>query len=47
MEGMRMFYCERCGDADCCERLDLETEPVLCDKCYEKALANGERKDEE
>jgi hypothetical protein len=29
-----MFYCERCEDADCCERLDLPTEPVLCDKCY-------------
>ncbi len=42
-----MFYCERCGDADCCERLDLQSEPVLCDECYEKALDNGERKDEE
>ena len=31
-----MFYCERCGDADCCERLDLQTEPVLCDACYKK-----------
>ena len=42
-----MFYCERCGDADCCERLDLITEPVLCDKCYEKALADGERREGE
>lgn len=42
-----MFYCERCGDADCCERLDLVTEPVLCDKCYEKALDNGERREGE
>ena len=41
-----MFYCERCGNAEgerCCERLDLITEPVLCDECYEKALANGEK----
>ena len=45
MDGvMEMFYCERCGDSDCCERLDLKTEPVLCDECYKKALANGERK---
>ena len=32
-----MFYCERCGEADCCERFDLPTEPVLCDACYENA----------
>ena len=32
-----MFYCERCGEADCCERFDLPTEPVLCDACYKKA----------
>ena len=43
---MGMFYCERCGEYDCCERLDLPTEPVLCDKCYEKALANGERRED-
>ena len=29
-----MFYCENCGDPDCCERLDLWEEPVLCDECY-------------
>ena len=29
-----MFYCEWCGDADCCERLDLREEPILCDECY-------------
>lgn len=34
---MGMFYCERCGKDDCCERFDLPYEPVLCDACYEKA----------
>lgn len=28
-----MFYCELCGDTDCCERTDLIGEPVLCDRC--------------
>ena len=32
-----MWYCDRCGDGDCCERTDIEGEPVLCDKCYEEA----------
>lgn len=30
-----MFFCEKCGDSDCCERTDLPEEPVLCDSCYE------------
>ena len=30
-----MFYCDRCGDTDCCERCDLLNEPVLCDSCYD------------
>ena len=42
-----MIFCERCGDADCCERLDILTEPILCDKCYEEAVENGERIEEE
>lgn len=29
-----MFYCEKCGCADACERTDLVDEPVLCDNCY-------------
>lgn len=29
-----MFYCEICGSADCCERTDLDGEPILCDDCY-------------
>lgn len=29
-----MIECEWCGDPDCCERLDLEWEPILCDECY-------------
>lgn len=29
-----MFYCDRCGSGDCCERADLKGEPVLCDNCY-------------
>lgn len=29
-----MFFCERCGNGDCCERTDLVSEPVLCDDCY-------------
>ena len=33
-----MFYCEKCGDTDCCERTGLLGEPVLCDKCHEKAV---------
>lgn len=29
-----MLECEWCGDPDCCERLDLEWEPILCNECY-------------
>lgn len=29
-----MFYCDVCGNTNCCERCDLPNEPVLCDKCY-------------
>lgn len=29
-----MFYCEKCGTGNCCERRDLKGEPVLCDECY-------------
>ena len=32
--GRTMFYCEKCGSTDACERTDLVNEPVLCDKCY-------------
>lgn len=32
-----MFYCDKCSDTNCCERTDLWNEPVLCDKCYDKA----------
>ena len=46
-----MYGCERCDNPDCCERLDLPQEPVLCDECYlaaleaekEKPLTNGDR----
>ena len=31
-----MLYCDKCGSGDCCERTDLENEPVLCDDCYDK-----------
>ena len=33
-----MFYCEKCGSTDCCERCDIEGEPVLCDECYQTIL---------
>lgn len=33
-----MFYCEKCGSADACERTDLVNEPVLCDKCYSEEI---------
>ncbi len=29
-----MYFCEKCGSGDCCERTDLIGEPVLCDDCY-------------
>ena len=36
-----MCYCERCGNSDCCERLNLPEEPVLCDRCYELVKGGG------
>ena len=33
-----MIECEWCGCTDCCERIDLRGEPVLCDECYMSAL---------
>ena len=33
-----MFYCDKCGSTDCCERTDLVNEPVLCDKCYAEEI---------
>lgn len=33
-----MFWCEKCGSTDACERIDLVNEPVLCDKCYKDEL---------
>lgn len=33
-----MFYCEKCGSGDCCERTDLIGEPILCDDCYGKKI---------
>lgn len=33
-----MFWCEKCGSTDACERTDLVNEPVLCDKCYKEEL---------
>lgn len=35
-----MFYCEKCGDGDCCERTDIEGELVLCDKDYDLERRN-------
>lgn len=33
-----MFYCEKCGISDACERTDLVNDPVLCDECYKKEI---------
>lgn len=33
-----MFWCEKCGSTDACERTDLVNEPILCDKCYKDTL---------
>lgn len=37
-----MFFCEKCESTDCCERTDLEGEPVLCDECYYEQIAYGD-----
>lgn len=29
-----MFYCEICGNGNCCERTDIPEQLVLCDSCY-------------
>lgn len=31
-----MFYCEICGNGNCCERTDIPEELVLCDSCYQE-----------
>ncbi len=42
-----MIYCENCGDGDCCERLDIIGEPILCDECYMSVYEfEGQRKDD-
>lgn len=33
-----MFYCEKCGSSDACERTNMVNEPVLCDDCYRQEL---------
>lgn len=38
-----MFFCEKCGNGDCCERTDLVNEPVLCDECYAIEVYDGTR----
>lgn len=44
---LAMFECEWCGDPDCCERLDLRSEPVLCDECYFSAKEFEEERSKE
>ena len=29
-----MYYCEKCGSGDCCERLNIKDEPTICNMQY-------------